>query len=336
MILAGVALAAAPPPVANGEESEEWEAVGALYAYSEASDGVEVCTGTLVEASTVLTAAHCVEPLTDYANGGFRVYFLQGGSVDTFTSFSEMASATEHPDWNETRVRWDIGVVALRTPAAATPMALTTETMDASWIGTKVTVVGWGNVDLDENGSGTKRVGETTISSVATDQFTVSASPDGAASCPGDSGGAVISPAEEVVGVVSWGTLDASAAYPCGTQQGDARVDVAAEWITAQFPSVADTGAGPETGATTDTGTQPHDSGTEPQESGKIQQTAANKLAPGGCGCQTDGGSAAWTGLLALFARRRSVGGRQGHVEPGSVVARVFPQHVRPEGDGPG
>lgn len=294
---------APPPPVAGGEETSAWEEVGALYAYSDSAGGVEVCSATLLSPRAALTAAHCVEKVESWAAGGFRVYFLQGPSVDAFTRVTELSSITGHPDWNPRTVTWDIGLATLREPVDTLPAALPATAMDDTWLGRPVTLVGWGNVDLEENGSGVKRAGASVVSAVADDQFQTTGGP--ASSCPGDSGGAVFDDASgAIVGVVSWGTVDASAEHPCGTVQGHARVDAATDWIAEQLAAIDDDG---DT-ATGDTATP--DTGDE--VAGPVEHAPGDDAPGAGCGCATAGGVWPGAGVLGLAAaRRRAPGSRR-------------------------
>lgn len=269
MIGLGLLLGAVPPPIANGEATAAFEAVGALYALSQSADGVEVCSGTLVAAADVVTAAHCVEKIDAYAAGGFRVYFLVGETVERFSDFAEVDTALAHPDWDPARVRWDIAVVSLVQELDLPVVPLGTELMDEAWIGREVRLVGWGNVDLEENGSGTKRTAVTTVAAVGEDQFTTTAASGGGASCPGDSGGAVLAEDGSLVGVVSWGTLDADAGHPCGGTQGHARVDAAADWVEGQL-------AGSDPGA---------DTAAESGGAGGGGEAPAPDTEPAGCAC---------------------------------------------------
>lgn len=305
MILTALALAAPPPPVANGAPTEAWPAVGAFYAFSEASGGVEVCSGTLVSTRVVVTAAHCKPYLDDYANGGFRVYFLRGPSVDAFTGLTEFAEMTQHPLWNPRTIAWDIGVATLMDEVDDTaPLAIGTDPVDDAWVGLPATVVGWGNADMHGTTSGIKREGVTTISGYSDDSLFTAASAGGAATCPGDSGGAVIREdgAPRLVGVISRGNLDSSDDFPCGTGMGHARVDAAADWIGDQ---IAASLVEPDSGALPDTG--------EPVDSASAGDTAER---PGGCGCASSsapemlGGPAAMV-LFCLFGVRRGNGGSE-------------------------
>ncbi len=308
---------AAPPPVANGAETAGWAEVGAFYAFADASGGVEVCSGTLVAPRVVATAAHCVEKLEQYAAGGFRVYYLEGPSVEDFTSVTEVEQPVAHPDWNERTVSWDIALVSLVDALATVPAALGTAAMDDTWAGREVRLVGWGNVDLEENGSGVKREGTSVVLGVEEDQFQTTVSAGGAATCPGDSGGAVFdeSGASPVlVGVVSWGTVDVSADHPCGSVQGHARVDAAQGWLAEQIAVFErdDTGGAADsadTAAAADSGEGGGPGSSEPRE---------GEAGTNACGCAAARGSQG-TGVLALgllVRRCRSPGARRATISP--------------------
>ena len=77
LALSPSALAEEAPPVVNGSTTSDYEAVGVLLA-CESRGCSSFCSGNLVEANWVVTAAHCVDAMADYDRYGYDVYFGVG------------------------------------------------------------------------------------------------------------------------------------------------------------------------------------------------------------------------------------------------------------------
>ncbi len=180
----------------NGTPTEDFPAVGALTA-----DGDAFCTGTLVDPTTVLTAAHCVDHIHE-SNDDLQFYTGAGG-VGTLPDGIEIIDAESHEDWND--VNADIGVVTLAQASEETPLWVNLEPMEAStWEGRMVTLVGYGITGDGEDDSGAKL--ETDVEIYAFDEDVFFHYTAGTNACFGDSGGPALHEFEDgwrVVGVLS-------------------------------------------------------------------------------------------------------------------------------------
>ncbi|KAF9777099.1 hypothetical protein IL306_004611 [Fusarium sp. DS 682] len=175
------------------------------------------CGGTLLNANTVLTAAHCV---SGYAVSGFQV---RAGSLSRTSGgvTSRLSSARVNPSYSASNSNNDVAILKLSTPISAGGnigyASLAASGSDPA-AGAQYTVAGWGATS--EGGSSTPvNLLKVTIpvvsratcrsqygSSAITDaMFCAGVSTGGKDSCQGDSGGPIVDSSNTVQGVVSWG-----------------------------------------------------------------------------------------------------------------------------------
>lgn len=189
-----------------------------------------LCTATLIDDDLVLTAGHCVD-----AHGpGLLEVFFGAGLGDPDGEYRVVSDMILHPRYSEIDSDFDLALLRLDEPVSAAPVELFRDALDASWIGRRLRVVGFGEQD-DSNASSARRQGTVSVTSVEANTFAYA--PDPAMTCRGDSGGPAfvsIDDVEYLVGVTSAGDP------ACATFGVDARVDPAVDdFIT---PTIA---AGP-------------------------------------------------------------------------------------------
>jgi hypothetical protein len=191
---------------------EQAAAIGAL----EDADGFEVCTGTLIAATAVLTGRHCSPP------GG--VWFRAMGA----TARAGIVGRYDHPERDlailqlEAGPRIGAGVVE--------PIALYDAPLDASWVGREVTLAGAGDTELGTRGA--LHFIEESIASLDDQRITVDGEGTRGA-CGGDSGGPALTAdfggEAKLIGVLSRG--DPS----CVGKDVYERIDTARDWLDEQL-----------------------------------------------------------------------------------------------------
>lgn len=277
----------------------------AVVALSDVANG-DLCSGTLIAPSIVLTAAHCVDgvPAAD-----LRV--LVGNSTSSPDQTVSVTAAVPYPTYtseaNGILGGVDLGYVTLAIPLSITPMPIGLTTTDAQLTGASVTVVGFGVTSgTDDTGSGTRNSVSLAVSGVCSRLIQAGNATTNA--CVGDSGGAVLL-GGKLVAVVSGGQLD------CESPTNFMRTDAHANWIAGILATngASDAGTctscvGPDPSCTAATETEPagagDDAGSSQVDGGN--DDASNMTAASHGGCSTGTGhsnkSPLWPLFLALCA----------------------------------
>ena len=187
---------APPPPIVGGDETGAHDSVGAFVADDGISAGA-FCSGSLVSATRVVTAAHCVSAMVDFDAAGYAILFVTGEDLSTtagINTSTRVVSAISHPSYMLTPVLMaDIAVAALESqPPGLDPIPLNDiSPADDSWPDDRVVHVGFGADDDDGSGTGVKR--ETTLKLTDYDgHFLYTEDVNGSNLCMGDSGGAAL------------------------------------------------------------------------------------------------------------------------------------------------
>jgi hypothetical protein len=187
------------PLITNGNDDAGDPAVAALVDPS----GTTVCSGTVIDAYFVLTAAHCVPAIP----AGSSV--VLGSTVGSPTTSVSIAEVRADPAFDASTLDHDAALIVVAEALPVAPAPLGTS---APGVGSLVTVVGWGKTSQDAGDYGTKRIGASKVTAV--DTLTFQVAPDPSQPCSGDSGGpafATTGGVESVVGVTSHGDAACSA-----------------------------------------------------------------------------------------------------------------------------
>ncbi|MFT5683101.1 MAG: trypsin [Myxococcota bacterium] len=238
LTMISAAHAAPPPPIVDGDTTDDFAQVGVLVMRFGGAYDESFCSGTLIHRGWVLTAAHCLTDLDAYESQyGAEIVFMVGTDMfesEGITLEMEAADWFAHPSYSAQSLTADIGLIELVEELPMMPMPLNEEAPEADWMDEPLTYVGWGVTHDNGYDSGIKRFAEIPYYK-HDDQFIYAYDTGGSNVCYGDSGGAglVGNPAQgyAVAGVNSF-------IYPTcvGGYSGATRVDQFLDWIGEHVP----------------------------------------------------------------------------------------------------
>jgi secreted trypsin-like serine protease len=222
-LLAAPGAVAAPQPIVGGTTT-----TASAYPYvmqiTNASQS-QFCGGTLVSATKVITAAHCVEGRTTSNTRvvGGRTY--RNGTDGTVRSVSRIWI---HPNYTAAEDGSDVAVLTLSSSMPYAPVSYVTSSQTGVYAaGTTARILGWGTTS--SGGSSSNQLRTATVPTVsnsvcgssssygsafkASDMVCAGYTSGGVDTCQGDSGGPLII-GGVLAGITSWGYGCADAQYP--------------------------------------------------------------------------------------------------------------------------
>lgn len=203
----------------------------------ETADGSALCTGTILDESTVLTAAHCVDETPNKISVVFATN-IKAAKKDNVRSVDSIA---QNPKWKKSHAgAGDLAVIhfAGGLPQGYQPVTLAKKTFKPT-AGEEVIMAGYGVSDgKKESGEGVLRETKTTIlgtmnkDQIATDGHTSSV-------CFGDSGGPAFA---EVKGeLVQWGVAHSVLNKECNESSMHTSLMVYEAWIKLEMKRLSKT-----------------------------------------------------------------------------------------------
>ena len=183
----------------------------------------QFCGGTLVSATKVVTAAHCMVGET---TGSVRVVGGRTYLNGTNGTVSRVSKIWIHPDYTDATNGDDVAVLTLSTSMPYTKASYVTSSQTSLYAaGTTARVLGWGTTSASGSSSNQLRTATVPIVSntscassygsdfVASDMVCAGYTSGGVDTCQGDSGGPLLI-GGVLAGITSWGEGCAEAGYP--------------------------------------------------------------------------------------------------------------------------
>lgn len=227
-----------PEGIVNGQTTSAYpEVVSLATGSSENGPFYSFCTGSHVEASWVLTAAHCVVDLQNVKMPGDRLWIIWGSDMSGGRSDAvEWSRSISHEGYNPRTIENDIGLIELVAPRPDGPLMVVNDLpIDDTWTGRLLSFVGFGVTGTRLQDSGVKRTVDNPI--VGHDASLVYAEDPNSGVCFGDSGGPSVILTDagyEQVGVTSYGE-----GWNCEDgQHAHTRVDAYLDWLTIYVPNL--------------------------------------------------------------------------------------------------
>ncbi|GAX56906.1 S1 family peptidase [Streptomyces olivochromogenes] len=212
---------AAPQPIVGGTTTTT-TAYPFMMQITDASQN-QFCGGTLVSATKVVTAAHCMvgETTSSVRVIGGRTY-LNG----TNGTVSKISKIWINPDYTDATNGDDVAVLTLSTSMSYTPASYVASTDTGVYAtGATARIIGWGTTSESGSSSNQLRTATVPIVSnsscagsygsdfVASDMVCAGYTSGGVDTCQGDSGGPLLI-GGVLAGITSWGNGCAEAGYP--------------------------------------------------------------------------------------------------------------------------
>jgi MYXO-CTERM domain-containing protein len=200
-----------------------------------------ICTGEVLSAHVVLTAAHCVDPAVVGTTGTFKVY--AGDNLNQARSSDFLAVKETHfnPDFNVNNLQGgnDIAVVITTNPMTIAPLKMNRTPIDQAMVGSAVRFVGYGITSASDTTGTTSGIKRQTTSSLGGFTDVLLEFNDGRhITCEGDSGGPGLmnldGSGEVIVGITSFGDQG------CMQFGADTRIDVFADSFVQPFIDMFD------------------------------------------------------------------------------------------------
>lgn len=220
-LLSAPTAVAAPQPIVGGTTTTT-TAYPFMMQITDASQN-QFCGGTLVSATKVVTAAHCMAGETA---GNVRVIGGRTYLNGTNGTVSRVSDIWVNPDYTDATEGNDVAVLTLSTSMPYTPASYVGSSDTGVYAsGTTARIIGWGTTSSGGSSSNQLRTATVPIVSdssckssygsdfIASDMVCAGYTSGGVDTCQGDSGGPLLI-GGVLAGITSWGEGCAQAGYP--------------------------------------------------------------------------------------------------------------------------
>lgn len=228
-----------PSAIVAGQLSNERPNVVALAGIDLGSGRAQVfCTGTVVQRTWVLTAAHCLTGARQMERQGMSLHVAWGYDIlnDGYTHAIPWLTAIPHPAYRDGVFANDIGLIELAeaVPKDVPLTVLNDDPVDDGWIGQELLFVGFGLTRARGGDSGIMREARIPVDGYD-DQHIYAYSPTSNL-CQGDSGGPSF---REVDGHLEQTGVNSFVSGGCvGGSSGSANVERFLPWLLEHVPDL--------------------------------------------------------------------------------------------------
>jgi uncharacterized protein (TIGR03382 family) len=212
--------------------------------------GDNLCTGTLITSTWVLTAAHCVDPAVlnlgsqDEVTRAVKVHFHTVDVVHDAGTVVDASATFKDPKFDKAHLgSHDLGLIQLATPVTDILPSLINLEPSMAPVGTRVTIVGYGSTGQSAQGSVGIEFELKNRTSVSCPSLSIGmdanllcfSQADSKGTCQGDSGGpsfATLDGKPVVVAVTSFGDQQ------CAMFGANTRIDIEQDFLAKFVPDL--------------------------------------------------------------------------------------------------
>lgn len=258
LLLSALSLAQEAPPIVGGAPTSDHIQVGMLAMSDGNNTTFDFCSGTLIDASWVLTAAHCLEAAQTYEDDyGLATFFIVGDNWGSIDAYAQAVDLIPHPQYNASSLDHDIGLMELSEPLSDQGIYLVNDVAPKDgWTDKDITYVGYGITSGNAQDNGVRRTVDVPFyGSDSKFIYGYHDTPNDPKNvCSGDSGGAALLKVSGELVLAGVNSFVSGQGDPCLGLGAATRVDTHIDWIS-DYVELSDGDADTDTDSDTDTDT---------------------------------------------------------------------------------